>query len=194
MDHANSSLPRCAALLAFMVLVGCGPPPPEPYKAFGPDPSTFKPVTGKLTIKGKPFAKVVVAFNNSSSGLWSAGETDAAGRYTLETGGKPGVAPGEYKVAASYLLAPDGSAQGIGARSAMLPSAAMIAAKESLPAKYSDIGQTDLRATVAETGGEFNFDLDADPKPPVADPKPPVSESAPKPKPETDTPKKPSKE
>jgi hypothetical protein len=151
-------------------IIGCGQPAANDDQPWSIDTSKFKPVSGKITIKGKPYAKVVVAFF-SSKGIPSSGETDADGNYTIQTMGTAGAPPGDYKVALSYFLAPDGSAQGMGSRSAMVQSDKMIAARETLPAEYADVNKTSLRASISGEGGKFDFDIDADPKPPVAEPK-----------------------
>ena len=64
---------------------------------------TLVPVTGKVTIDGKPLGTGSVTFEPDSSkgtkAQVAAGEIDAQGNYKLMSGGKEGAAPGWYKVA-----------------------------------------------------------------------------------------------
>jgi hypothetical protein len=171
MSFSRSKVHQFSGLLGLLLLVGCETPADQNDRPWAIDPATLKTVTGTITIKEKPLPKIVVAFF-SASGIPSSGETDPQGHYTLETMGHAGVPPGEYKVVLSYYLSPDGSPQGLSARSAMVQSKTMISARETLPPSYADIQQTKLRATVPANGGEINFDVDADPQPPADKPTP----------------------
>lgn len=167
------------ALLAACTFPGCGYDP-EAGEEAAPDYEKVVPVTGTVTINGEPVPGVVVTFLPPK---WSAGygETDARGRYTLRTAGRPGALPGDYKVSLSYLVSPDGQPQGLGPRSAITPSPAMAGAVEKLPAEYSDFGRTRLKASVPPAGGPFDFDVEADlngPEPPPAAPHPKAEEKA----------------
>src|SRR5688500_14472551 len=94
----------CAAGLLVAVLSGCGDgtkPLPE-----------LAPVTGTITMDGKPLADAEVLFIPASSvGFTAAATTDSSGAYTLQTAsGKdsgPGAPAGEYKVTVSRYV--DGS-------------------------------------------------------------------------------------
>jgi hypothetical protein len=123
-----------------------------------PDYGTLVPVKGVVTFKGKPVPGAVVTFLPPK---WAAsnGETAADGSYALETAGKPGALPGEYKVAVSYLVSADGEPQGLGPRSAMSPAPGMATARERVPPEFSDFSRTTLRAAVRPGGGTFDFDL-----------------------------------
>lgn len=80
-------------------LVGCGPG----YKV--------APVSGKVTVKGKPLAEAVVQFipESGTKGSGGVGQSDADGHYALKgPKGELGVAPGEYKIRVSRLAGPDG--------------------------------------------------------------------------------------
>src|SRR5690242_11930690 len=89
---------RCRSLiLAVLVilLAGCSS---EPYQV--------APVSGRITLDGKPVEKVAVMFQpvasegNINPGPGSYGITDADGRYTLKLIGveRPGAAMGHHKV------------------------------------------------------------------------------------------------
>jgi hypothetical protein len=81
--------------LALLLIVGCSS---EPYK--------IAPVSGRVTLNGKPLAKASVTFSpvaskgNDEPGPGSAGRTDADGRYTLKIVGKEtkGAVIGKHKV------------------------------------------------------------------------------------------------
>lgn len=74
-----------ALILALGFLVGCG--------------AGTKPVEGIVTMDGKPLEGATVMFNpQGSDGQPADGKTDASGKFTLSTRGKPGAAPGNYKV------------------------------------------------------------------------------------------------
>lgn len=80
--------------IALASLAGCGGPAgPETY-----------PVTGKVTIDGKPADGLSITFNPVETGKDAAGgNVGADGTYTLYTGveGKEGAQPGKYKVTLS---------------------------------------------------------------------------------------------
>jgi len=155
--------------LAIVVATGCGESEPANDQPWQIDPGSLRPVSGTITLQGKPLSKAVVAFF-SKSGVPSVGESGDDGRYTLQSMNMDGAPPGEYKVAISYYLSPDGEPQGLAARSAMVQSEAMLSARESLPPEYADANRTKLRAAVGDKGGEFNFDIQATPQPPEKQP------------------------
>ena len=90
--------------------------------------------------------------------MTGVGETDEEGKYTLESYGTPGMLPGEYKVAISYLVSAEGEPQGPGPRSAMTQPPSMFTPRR-LPDEYSNLGRTKLTATVGPKGGTFDFDI-----------------------------------
>lgn len=161
-------------LQALMVLtLGCGmaalggcrqesepPPPPE-----------LRPVTGKVTVEGKPLVNAVVTFLQTDEfGTTAVGETDADGDYELSYMGDPGVAAGKYKVAISYLEGPDGTVYGLGPRSGLAKPYGLTQAKERLAPEWSNLGKTKQTATVTSQGGTINFEI----KEPLLPPPPPA--------------------
>lgn len=89
-------------LLAGLVclIIGCGPGGPVKPKLY--------PVTGKLTIGGKPAADITVQFSAvGSSGTGYSGKTNASGDFTLSDpqDQQAGAAAGKYKIV--LQLAPE---------------------------------------------------------------------------------------
>lgn len=148
------------AILGFFLttalLIGCQPS--EPVGALPPE---RVPTTGKVTLDGKPLAGAVVVFNPvDETGTLTQSDTGEDGSYDLKLANFPGgTAPGKYKVYISYLVAPNGQPQGLGPRSSLQVSDDFLNAKELLPGKYSNPGESELTATVPAEGGVFNFDL-----------------------------------
>jgi hypothetical protein len=145
------------AILVFAAVLGCSEEKnPRMY-----DPKDLVPVSGLITLNGSPLSTAVVTYLGDF-GLPAVGETDQAGRYKLTTFRDPGVLPGEYKVAISYMVSSDGEPQGRAARVARTRSKATLSAKEQLPPEYADLLRTTQRATVGVHGGTaFNYDAKA---------------------------------
>ena len=85
-------------LIAALLIVGCGPPR-----------GNIAPVTGKLTLDGKPMPGVEIIFSpkivegNSNPGPYSFGTTDEEGNFELETRyGDKGAAVGWHIVTMQY--------------------------------------------------------------------------------------------
>lgn len=159
-----------ATLVIGLGMLGCAAPhTSDESDEAPPDYSKVVPVTGTVKLNGKPLATAVVTFLPPK---WSAsnGETDENGKYVLETAGKPGSLPGEYKVCISYLVSAEGEPQGLEPRSSIAPSPGMITAREKLPPAYSDFGRTTFKRTVPAEGGTFDFDLPVDLSKPATEP------------------------
>lgn len=150
------------------LVVGCTAESPNPERP------NLQPVTGVVTLDGKPLVGAVVTFLNlDEHGTLTVGETDAEGAYRLTYLGAAGTAPGPYRVAVSYLMGTEGQVIGLARRSTLAPTAELNSAKELLPPKYSDLGRTELKATVPGGGGTFPFKLEG----PLLDPPAPASSS-----------------
>jgi hypothetical protein len=139
-----------ALLVASLVcLAGCG----EEANI----PEGMAPVTGTVTLDGKPLAGATVSFipDGVTKGAGSYGVTSADGKYELQgTQGGTGAAAGYYRVIISKLVMPDGSPI-----PADIPSATDAGAKDLLPAIYSSYDVSTLTAEVPAQGGAINFDL-----------------------------------
>ena len=115
------------------------------------------PVTGVVTLDGKPLAGAEVTFTcNTTTGVFS-GATDENGKYQLWSNfGSTAKLEGPCTVKISKMELPPG----VEKPPADMPvSPQMLGAKESLPPKYSDGGKTELTASVPAEGGTFNFEL-----------------------------------
>ncbi len=157
--NASRRGPFWAPLLA--VALGCsgsGRPAYEPPKGF--NAADLVPVSGVVTLNGKPLATAMVTFL-PKEGVPAVGETDREGRYALKSIRNRGAIRGEHRVAISYVVSADGEAMDMGERHAHSMSPAMQSASERLPREYSDLSRTKLRANVGPRGGTFNFDVQA---------------------------------
>src|SRR5438552_1732582 len=139
-----------AATLICLAVVGCGG-----------DGLRRVAVQGKVTAKGVPLDQAVLQFlpTGATQGEGGIGRSDHDGNFSL-TGtraGATGVVPGEYKIRVSRLVARDGTTLPPDAKQAENPGA-----RESVPAPYSSLEGTPLKATVPEAGGVVNLDIPAD--------------------------------
>lgn len=155
MDRLDRRCKAVAVYCAVMFLLafaasGCGAKPAAAL--------VDVPVSGVVTLDGAPLAGAMVYFQSSDPAAFAslAGMTDESGLYRLKT-----VTPqtsafsGAYQVSISRMLKPDGSSLGPNE----MP--ANVGATESLPPKYSMIGQSQLKADVPAEGGTFDFPLTA---------------------------------
>ena len=122
------------------------------------------PASGTITLDGRPLADADVTFalqETPPAGYFgSAGRTDAEGKYVLMSGTKKGAVPGTYKVAVSRIEAPGGATVNPEGGMDLAQLAASGEAKQTVPAKYTDVSTTELSATVEKGKTEgYNFDL-----------------------------------
>lgn len=140
-----------AALIALTTLVGCG----ADRAANAPK---LVPFTGTVTLDNKPLGGALVTFipTGSTKGKGAFGATDENGRFELSEDGKNKGAPaGQYRVVCNKWVMPDGS--DYPRDSKVSPGEA--GAKEMLPRRYSDEGETELKATVPAEGGTTDLKL-----------------------------------
>lgn len=126
------------------------------------------PVTGTVTLDGKPLADAEVVFHpdpaKGAGGDSASGFTDAQGRFTLRTGrtGKDGAAPGFYRVVVTDTagvgdLTNPGGVPGEGAGG---PAKGSDPKRPRLPATYSDQTRTPLTDVEVRAGDSpLTFDL-----------------------------------
>lgn len=137
---------RILAIICLLVC-GCG-------KSKGRPKIVQIPVTGTVTLDGKPLADADVLFLPPEGMGGFSGRTSADGSYQLigVAGGKA-VCKGKCSVRISRMLKPDGTAP------APDEPPANVGATESLPEKYSAAAETALSADVPDGGGKFDFAL-----------------------------------
>jgi len=123
-----------------------------------PDPV---PVSGTVTLDGKPLANAVVYFRpeGDTKGNGATGTTDSNGKYELVTRigdtTKTGAIPGNYRVWFSQMVGPDGKPVSVDSDT----PPADLGAREALPPHLSDATQSQEKAQVGESGGSFDFKL-----------------------------------
>jgi hypothetical protein len=120
----------------------------------GKNPHRLAPVSGTVTMDGKPLANAAVAFlpdtkPGAKPSPTSRGETDKNGRYMLMSSeDKPGAVVGTSKVRISTMKSTGGSEGEGGA----------LLARETVPEKYN--ARTELTFEVPEEGTDAaDFDL-----------------------------------
>lgn len=112
------------------------------------------PVTGKVTLDGKPLAGASIVFMMYEPPAAFVATTNDDGTYQLQgPEGRSASLQGACKVTISRMVKPDGSLLAPGE----LP--AMVQAVEQLPAKYSRLESTKLAANVTPAGGTFDFEV-----------------------------------
>lgn len=102
-------------------------------------------VSGLVTVNGTPLTEGAVNFSSSSTGDAAIANINQDGRFLFGNG----VLPGTYRV----TITPSNS---------MIPPAPGVTPPKlnlSIPAKYTDLASTDLKAEVTPQSTEFTFDL-----------------------------------
>lgn len=141
-----------AALLLIVLASGCG----ESY--------SLRPVSGTVTYNGKPVEGASLVFMPDTSGQpFGTGVTDAAGKYTISTNGKPGAVAGNHKITIVKLRqTAGGDSSGDAAPSPEDMKAQQMKgppqSKHELPEKYSFPQGSGLTANVGEKE-VFDFQL-----------------------------------
>ena len=163
-----SRLALAVCALFAMICAGCGGSGPKLY-----------PASGTVNYEGKPLAEASILFI-PQGGRPSIGTTDASGKFTLSTGGKPGAPAGTYSVTVSKNNAGDAAVEEV----KLPPADAQISEEEikrvqeqmqqqmrgmdkrpkpkaAIPAKYSLPEGSGLTATVTADSAKnvFSFEL-----------------------------------
>ena len=139
---------RACLLLPMLVgILGCGGSPKLPDTV---------PVTGVVTLDGKPLDGALVNFASTSNGVGAFGLTNEQGEYKLEIMvgrlTKEGAVPGEYKVTISRFVDPEG-------KRVKMDEPRAIPGRQSVPRRYSDPTETLLMGKVDAAGGKQDFEL-----------------------------------
>lgn len=138
-------IPPLAFLLLLAALAGCS----------GGGESF--PVTGTVTLDGKPAEGVQVKFFPAGDGdkddreRYGTGVSGKDGKFELRSFSEKGFPSGEYKVTFSRPVA--------NGKVAADPTKKVPQTRESLPAKYVDLDKTTVTAGVSKSKHEFGFDL-----------------------------------
>jgi hypothetical protein len=125
----------------------------------GPVGPPLAPVTGTITLDGKPLGAADLIFvpQGDTQGQSGVARTDADGKYELLTPDRKhkGVAVGSYRVVINKLVKPDGTDYVPDPNAGPIDTGGF---KELLPKPYSDMGESTLEANVPE-GGTKNLDF-----------------------------------
>lgn len=122
-------------LFLLVALTGCGQP-------------EYVPVTGKVTLAGKPLSSGTVTFVCVSGGKLGYGQIQADGSYEAFTGKQIGLKPGEYKVT---VVATEQD-QYDSNKADSIP-------KLLTPQQYSDVETSGLKCVVPNAKHFFAIDL-----------------------------------
>ena len=137
---------RIAALVG-LAICGCG-------KSGGAPKIQELPITGKVTLDGRPLPGADVVFALTNPPAVFAGKTNDDGSYQLQTvADNAATAQGQCKVTISRLVKPDGSP--------LSPeeTPADTGAVEQLPGKYSRFEMSTLTANIGAQGAAIDFPL-----------------------------------
>ena len=106
-------------------------------------------VTGTVTIDGKPLATGGVSFHPVDKGPVATAQIQEDGSYELKTGKQHSLPPGEYRVTVMAVeVIPPRTKQGM-----PMPGRRLV------PARYGELAQTDLHATVQPGSNQVDFPL-----------------------------------
>lgn len=120
---------------ALIFLTGCG--------------GDWATATGKVSLDGKPLTKGDITFHPVAEGAPAYGQI-VDGTFSIQTGTRPGVKPGSYKVLVTDMTIPE---EGPGD----------VQAKLLTPEKYKLPETTDLNADVKPGANTFNFQMRSTP-------------------------------
>ena len=120
-------------------------------------PEKLYPVTGTVTVVGKPLSGGSIQFEMIEKGeasgkvYTSSGEIDENGKYELSTFGEPGAPAGEHRVWVSpnFAMMPDKLGIGVGRMS-------------PVPKKYMVPTTTELMYTVTESDNTIDVEVPKD--------------------------------
>jgi hypothetical protein len=124
-------------------MLGCGSP--------------IIPVSGTVTLDGKPLEGAGVGFHPRGEGPLGSAVTNMQGEYAIESINRRGLPPGTYRVTISKKIQS-------GFDEYERVGAAGIQVKSLVPAIYGDVEKTPLSAEVQDGKYRFDFELDSHPK------------------------------
>jgi hypothetical protein len=121
------------------------------------------PISGTVTLDGKPAALTIITFWSMQEGAGAAGvnrtTSDDSGRFTLGEKGNEkqkgvGLAPGEYKVTLSRTVDRSGKPVIEGGK-----ATEPVTATETFPDRYQDKSASPLTIEVSPDKTTFTFDI-----------------------------------
>ncbi len=124
----------------------------------GSDELAVIPITGQVTLDGKPVAGAAVMFLPSAGGPVATGTTNEAGAFALTTAGRDGAPAGQYTVTVTLQkvtgVAADEEEGGAG-----LADPNGIHTEWIVPERYSNPEKSGLKAEVSPEQTTFKFNL-----------------------------------
>jgi len=113
---------------------------------------------GTVKYKNGPVEGANVQFV-PTQGISAIGVTDANGKFTLMTAGKPGAAAGDYKVTVSKVDSAGASAAATPDDMKKMQAGGNMERKSALPEVYGSVHSTTLTATVKSGDNDIPLDL-----------------------------------
>ena len=110
------------------------------------------PVSGTVTLDGKPVDGAAVVFVPVAGGPVASGTTEAGGKFRLMTINDAGAVPGEHHVTVTKQTMHGITADG-------MPGPGGIRIEWHVPERYSKPKTSGLTAAVSRSQNEFEFDL-----------------------------------
>lgn len=118
-------------------------------------PEVLGPVTGVVTIEGKPVPRATVIFDNDQLGVHMMAEADEQGRYTVKMANGDGLPLGEYDV----RVCPPIQDHPLGPIKAPPPGDANDPYLKTIPKRYRERKTSDLKLTVTPNTNNLNVDM-----------------------------------
>jgi hypothetical protein len=145
-----------AALAVIFMFHGCGDGGPRRV-----------PVSGTLTLNGKPLEGATVTFAPDPTnpvGTPGGAFTDKDGSYIAASDQRPGLAAGKYKVLVTKSALKNGAKVPDEFKDDPMMAVTSGLTIELLPPAYSNANTSPLSLDVPEAGGSFDFDVKQDTK------------------------------
>lgn len=139
---------RCLLSLLACLALGCARAPARA-------PSQPVPISGKVTLDGKPLADAEVIFKTQTLGIFAAATNDSGEYKLVSSVGGEQVCEGPCTVTISKFVLPEGQTL----QPEMSPE--LQGGKQLLLPRYSDSNETMLGVNVPKEGGTFDFPLES---------------------------------
>jgi hypothetical protein len=113
-------------------------------------------VSGTVTLDGRPLTTGLVTFLPAASGPVAYGAIGPQGRYSIQTGSKGGLEPGDYSVTVAANAPPPAAPPPAGGPKYAEPMLLLVT-----PRRYADKQTTPLKATVSPGSQTIDFALES---------------------------------